>query len=92
MFHFQVTETEIAQLTARLSSLSDSQHSAPSPDPALDTAVDRLIGEVAELEAQRALALPRPDAGTAGELETREAGVLVRRGRDYDDWSWDVGL
>ena len=64
---------------ARLRSLDDEQTTeTDSADPELDSALDRLTAEVTELEAQRALALSRPDTGTVEELESKATSIQVR--------------
>ncbi|KAF0313739.1 hypothetical protein FJT64_015724 [Amphibalanus amphitrite] len=74
----QVTETEIVQLMARLRSLKEEHPLDLEPvDPELMAAVDQLTALVAELEALRAQALPRPDATTIDELETKAAAIQL---------------
>ena len=73
-------ETEIVQLMARLRSLKEEHPLELEPvDPELMAVVDQLNALVAELEAHRALGLPRPDAATIEELETKAAALQVTR-------------
>ena len=73
-----MVETEIVQLQARLRSLKEEHPLDLEPvDPELTAAVDQLTVLVAELEAHRAQALPRPDAATIDELEAKAANIQV---------------